>query len=71
MLTRHNTLSTRTSFIIQGAGKLESVQKFKMKLLASSCFIADESLVKIVWLHVAVFSQVKVYSLHFRYNVHL
>ena len=36
---------------------------------SSSCFIADDSHVKIVWLHVVVFSEHDI--LHFRDNVHL
>ena len=32
MLKRHNILPTRTSFFILSAGKIESVQEFKIKL---------------------------------------
>ena len=32
MLKRHNILPTRTSFFISSAGKIESVQEFKIKL---------------------------------------
>ena len=35
----------------------------------SSCFIADDNHVKIVWLHVVVFSEHVI--LHFRDNAHL
>ena len=56
MLKRHNILPTRTSFFISSAGKIESVLELKINF-SSSCFIADDSHVKIVWLHVAVFSE--------------
>ena len=55
MSKRHNILPTRTSFFISSAGKIKIVQKFEIQLL-SSCFIADDSNVKVVWLHVVVFS---------------
>ena len=32
MLKRHDILPTRTSFFISSAGKIEGVQKFKIKL---------------------------------------
>ena len=47
--------------------KLKACRDLKWNLL-SSCFIADDSLLKIVWLQVVVFSE---YVLHFRDNVHL
>ena len=53
MSKRHNILPTRTSFSISSAGKIEIVQEFKIKL--SSYFIADDSHIKIVWLHIVVF----------------
>ena len=67
--SRHNILSTRTNFFLSSSGKIESVQEFKIKLFSSSCFIADNSHVKIVWLHVAVFSKHDI--LHFWDNFHL
>ena len=33
MSKRHNIIQARTSFLISSAEKIESVQKFKMKLL--------------------------------------
>ena len=52
MLKRYNALSTRTSFFISKLAGLNS------KLNFSSCgFIADDSHVKIIWLHVVVFSK--------------
>ena len=53
---RHNILPTRADVFISSAGKIESVQEFKIKFL-SSCFIADDNHVKTVWLHVVVFSE--------------
>ena len=41
---------------MSSAEKTESVQEFKIKLL-SSCFITDDSHVKIVWLHTLVFTE--------------
>ena len=55
MLKRHNILPTRTSFFISSAGKIERVQELKNKFF--NCFIADDSHVKVVWLHVVVFSE--------------
>ena len=65
---RHNILPTRTSFFISRAGKIESVQEFKINF-SSSCFIADDSHIKNVWLHIVVFSEHDI--LHFSVNVHL
>ena len=56
MSKRHNILPTRTSFFISSAGKIESVQEFKIKLF-EQCFIVDDSHVKILWQHVVVFSE--------------
>ena len=56
MLKRHNILPTRTRFFISSARKIESLQELKIKL-SSSCFIADDSYVKIVWLHVVNLSE--------------
>ena len=54
MSKRHNILPKKTSFFISSAGKIESVQEFKMKAsamkLLNSCFNVDDSHVKIVWL---------------------
>ena len=65
MSKRHNILPTRTSFFISSAGKIESVQEFKIfqatfpvfQNFSSSCFIASDIHVKIIWLHVVVFSE--------------
>ena len=57
MLMPHNTIPTRTSFFVSSAGKVESLQVFKIKLFGCSYFIAYDSHVKIVWLHVVVFSE--------------
>ena len=56
MLKCHSILPTRTSFFISIAGKIENVQEFKMKLF-ESLFIADDSHINIVWLHIIVFSE--------------
>ena len=70
MSKRHNILPTGTSFSISSAGKIESVQEFKTKLnFSNNCFIANDSHVKVVWLHVVVFG--KHGLLHFWDNVHL
>ena len=62
MLKRHNILPTRTSFFISSAGKIESVKELKMKLFEYSCFAADDSHVKIIWLYLVVLTE---YILHF------
>ena len=49
---RHNILPTRTSFFISSAGKLKSVQEFKLKLF--EWLLTDDNHLNIVWLHVAV-----------------
>ena len=57
-MSKHdNTLPTKTSFFISSARKIESPQEFKINLFASSCFTADDSYIKIIWLHVVVFSE--------------
>ena len=48
--------------------KLKACRNSKLNF-SSSCFIAEDSNVKIVWLHVAVSSEHSI--LHFRNNVHL
>ena len=60
MSKRHNILPTRTSFFISNAGKLNTL---------SNCFIENDSHVKTVWLHIAVFSEHD--TLHFGDNIHL
>ena len=65
---RLNILPTRTSFFISSAGKIESEQEFKIEL-PSTCFIALDSHVIIVGLHVVVCSKHDI--LHFWDNVHL
>ena len=61
MSKRHNIAPTRTCFFISNAGKIKN--------FSSSCFIADDSHVKIIWPHVVVFSKHDI--LHFWDNVHL
>ena len=56
MSKRHNVLPTRTSFFISSAGKLKACRNSKLNF-SSSCFIANDSHVKVVWLHVVVFSE--------------
>ena len=68
MSERYKNLPTGASFFISSAGKIGSVQEFKIKI-SSSCFVANDSRVKIVWLHVVVFSEYD--TLHFWDNVHL
>ena len=55
MSKRRNMLPTRTSIFISSAGKIDSVRSLKPNFL-SSCFIVDDSYVKIVLLHEVVFS---------------
>ena len=52
----HNILQTRTSILFQVQKKLKACRSSKLNFL-SSCFIADDGHVKIVWLHVVVFSK--------------
>ena len=56
MSKRHNIYRTRTSSFISSTGKIEIVQDFKMEL-SSSCFIANDSHVKITWVHAVVFQE--------------
>ena len=56
MSKRHNILPTRHCFFISSARKIEKVQEFKMNF-SSSCFIADDSDIKIIWLHVVDFTE--------------
>ena len=56
MSKRDNILPTRNSFFISSAGKLKACRISKLNF-SSSCFTADDSYVKIVWLHVVVFSE--------------
>ena len=48
--------------------KLKARRSWKLNF-SSSCFIADDSHIKIVWLHIVVFSEHDI--LHFWDNVHL
>ena len=48
-------MPARTRFFVSSAGTVKSVQEFKIKL--SDNFIGDDSHVKIVWLHGAVFTK--------------
>ena len=54
--------------LFQVQEKLKACKKSKLNF-SSSCFIANDSHVKIVWLHVVVFSEHDI--LHFWDNVHL
>ena len=47
MSERYKNLPTGASFFISSAGKIASVQEFKIKL-SSSCFVANDSRLKIV-----------------------
>ena len=66
MLKRHNILPTRTSFFIQLQEKLKAWRSSKLNFL-SSCFIANDSYIKIVWLNIVVFSKHDI--LHFWDNL--
>ena len=55
MSKRHNILPTRISFFISSSGKMENVQEFKVKLF--KYLFTDCSHIKIVWLHVIVFTE--------------
>ena len=55
MSKRHNLLPTRTSFFTLSAGNIEDVLEFKMKLFEQ--LLIDDSHIKIVWLHVVVFTE--------------
>ena len=68
MLKRHNILPTKTKFFIQVQQKLKVCRSLKLNF-ASSYFIADDSHIKIVWLHIVVSSKYDI--LHFWDNVHL
>ena len=54
--------------LFQVQGKLKRCRNSKYNF-SSSCFIADDSHVKIIWLHVVVFTEHDI--LHFWDNVHL
>ena len=54
---RHNIFPTRSSILISSAGKIDSVQK-----CSSSCFIAGDSHMKLIWLLTVVF--IEHYILH-------
>ena len=57
MLKRHSILPTRTIVsLLHVQEKLKERRSSKLKF-SSSCFIADDSHVKTVWLHAAVFSE--------------
>ena len=62
MSKRHNILLTRTTFFIQVQEKLKACRISKLNF-SSSCFIADDSHVELVWVHVVIFSEHDV--LHF------
>ena len=56
MSKHHNKLPTKISFFIWTSGKIEGMQDSKLNF-SSSCFNADDSHVKIVWLHAVTFSE--------------
>ena len=56
MLKRHNTLPTRTSFFIPSAGKSKARRSSKLNF-SSSCLIGGNNHIKVVWLHIVVFSE--------------
>ena len=51
-----NILPARTSFFFQVQEKLKACRSSKSNS-SSGCFIADDSHVKSIWLHVVVFSE--------------
>ena len=55
MWKRHNILTTSTSFFISSAGKIENLQEFKVKFFELE--FTDVSHMKIIKLHVAVFTE--------------
>ena len=68
MSKRDDILPTRASFFFQVQEKLKAFRSSELNA-SSSCFIVDDSHAKIVWLHVADFSEHGI--LHFRDKVHL
>ena len=48
-------LLTKISFFISSAGKMENVQEFNVKLFEQ--LFTDDNHIKIVWLHVIVFTE--------------
>ena len=56
MSKRYNILPSLTNFFISSAEKLKGCRNSKLNF-SSSCFIANDSHVKIVWLHLVVFSE--------------
>ena len=63
MSKRHNILPTRTTFFIQVQEKLKACRISKLNF-SSSCFIAVDSHVEIVWVHVVVDSHVEIVWVH-------
>ena len=58
---RYNILSTKTSFFISSAEEIESVQE--LKSFSSSYFIASDSHIKTICLHIVIFTKHRI--LHF------
>ena len=57
-----NILPARTTFLFHVPEKLEAWMSSKLNF-SSNCFIADDSHVKVVWLHVVIYSEHSI--LHF------
>ena len=55
-------LRARTTFLFHVLGKLKAWRSSKLNF-SSNCFIADDSHVKVVWLHVVIYSEQSI--LHF------
>ena len=70
ILCRNVTIFYRQelAFLFQMQEKLEACRNSKLNTL-SDCFIENDSHVKTVWLHIAVFSEHD--TLHFGDNIHL
>ena len=68
MLKRHNKVPTRTSFFIQVQEKLKACRSSELNF-SSSCFIADDSHIKIAWLHIVVFSEHEISHLGDNFNL--
>ena len=54
---RYNILSTKTSFFISSTEEIESVQELKKKSFSSSYFIAGDSHIKTICLHIVIFTK--------------
>ena len=56
MSKRHNILPTGITFFVSGAKKLKVCRSSKLNF-SSNCFLADYSHIKLVWQHLAAFSE--------------